>query len=370
MSRARDVADTQDNVGGAVAPFVAGKNFIINGSMDIAQRSALTGHSNGQAYGQADRFALGVSSIGTWTLNQTADAPTGEGFTNCAKVLCTTASASPTASGRVWFYQGIEGQNLQAMKKGSSNALPITVSFWVKSNVTGTYTFNIYDHTNNRHISKTYTINSSATWEKKSIVIPGDTTGTIANNNSTGLSMVWYLANGTDWTSGTLGTSWEPFVMANEAASNQANVASAINNYWQVTGVQIELGSVATPFSRAGGSIGGELALCQRYYFRTTGGGAFQPLCFGFASSSTNVMGYVQYPVTMRTSPTVIEFSQISANDSTIGIPVSAVAFSGTEVGPQAATLNFTTSSMTTFRPTKILQYSTSAGYLALGAEL
>jgi hypothetical protein len=332
-----------------VAPFVAGKNFIINGSMDIAQRSALTGYSSGQSYGQADRFALGVSSIGTWTFNQTADAPTGEGFTNCAKVLCTTASASPTASGRVWFYQGIEGQNLQAMKKGSSNALPITVSFWVKSNITGTYTFNIYDHTNNRHISKTYTINSSATWEKKSIVIPGDTTGTIANNNSAGLSMVWYLANGTDWTSGTLGTSWEPFVMANEAASNQANVASAINNFWQVTGVQIELGSVATPFARAGGSIGGELALCQRYYWRNAQNtGRYAN---GYAKTTTTADVTIPFPVQMRTNPSALEQSG-TAGDYLLAYLNSAVAGSSvptfTNATQWAGTVNFTVGAVLT----------------------
>jgi hypothetical protein len=179
----------------------------------------------------------------------------------------------------------------------------------------------------------------------------------------------------------TLTTTWQRFSYTGTIASTVTQLkiifgyaptgTAGANDYFEITGVQIDVGSVAQPFRRNSVTIQGELAACQRYYFRTgPSAQAYAPVAIGFASSTTNIMGYVKYPITMRTTPTAIEFSTLQANDSAVGTAVSAVAFSGGEYGPDAAILNFTTSGMTQYRPTKIIVSNSTTGYLALTAEL
>jgi hypothetical protein len=139
---------------------------------------------------------------------------------------------------------------------------------------------------------------------------------------------------------------------------------------YQIANVQLEYGSKATPFQTATGTIQGELAACQRYYYRNSATANNTTMGWGFASSATNVMGIIQFPVMMRTAPTSIDFSTIQCNDSSTGTAVSAVAFSGLEYGTLLATINLTTSGMTTYRPTKIISNGSTAGYLGFSAEL
>jgi len=139
------------------------RNLIINGAMQVAQRgTSVTGITTSD-YRTVDRFRFEPSSMGTWTMTTENDAPTGSGFRKSAKVLCTTADASPAAGDYIQLYQVIEGQNLQQVKKGTAAAEQLTVSFWVKSNVTGTYIVNLADNDNSREVSKSYTISSSGT---------------------------------------------------------------------------------------------------------------------------------------------------------------------------------------------------------------
>jgi hypothetical protein len=178
--------------------------------------------------------------------------------------VCTATNASPAAADRMFLIQPMEGQNLQSFCKGSSAAKALTLSFWVKSNKTGTYVASLYDNDNTRHCSKSYTIVSSGVWEYKSLVFPADILGSLDNDNNDSLELLFYLMAGSTWSSGTLATSWASFTAANDAAG-QTNFCSTIGNYWQVTGVQLEAGPIATPFEFE--PFETTLRKCQRYYF-------------------------------------------------------------------------------------------------------
>lgn len=242
----------------------ARKNLLYNGAMQVAQRGTSTASITTSNYYTADRWKFNNSSIGTWTNTIENDAPTGSGFRKSFKVLCTTAEVTPAAGDENWVGQVLEGQDVQAIRKGTSSAQQLTVSFWVKANVTGTYITEFYDGDNSRQISKAYTINAANTWEFKTIVVPADTTGAFDNDNAQSLYVVWWLGGGSNFTSGTLNsTAWASVTNANRAVG-QTNLASATNNYWQITGVQLNVGSVAAPFEFK--SYGQELRECQRYY--------------------------------------------------------------------------------------------------------
>jgi hypothetical protein len=287
-----------------LAPIAGGRNVVINGAMQVAQRGTSTASITASGYYTADRWRVLIdgSSMGTWTQSIENDAPTGSGFRKSTKMLCTTADASPTAAERVVFAQGFEGQNVQQFAKGTASAKPFTVSFWVKSNVTGTYVSALYDATNTRSVSATYTISASATWEKKTITFPADATGELANSNATALILDFPLGAGSNFTSGTLNTTWASLNVANYFAG-QVNLAAATNNYWQITGVQLEAGAVATPFEFEDAQV--TLAKCQRY-FQTY----VDPPLRGVADNTTRPgrMGMV-LPVRMRVAPTSYSFS-------------------------------------------------------------
>jgi hypothetical protein len=245
------------------------KNLIINGAMQVAQRGTSTASITSDTYATTDRWRLLPSSQGTWTMSVENDAPTGSGFRKSTKVLCTTADASPGGADYVRLDQRIEGQNLQVVKKGTAAAEQLTISFWVKANVTGTYIVSLYDVDNNRVVSKSYTINASATWEYKTITFPADTTGAFDNDNEASLILIFRLGVGSNYSSGTLQTTWATYSDANSSVG-QVNLASATNNYWQITGVQLEVGATATPFEFK--PFAQDLEQCQRYFQRFNGG--------------------------------------------------------------------------------------------------
>jgi hypothetical protein len=230
--------------------------------MQVAQRGTSVTGVTVNGYYTADRFTTVVGTLGTWTQTIENDAPTGSGFRKSFKILCTTADASPAAGDFFRINQAIEGQNVQQILKGTSSAKELTASFWVKSNVTGTYICDLYDNDNTRSVSKSYTISASGTWEKKTITFPADTTGVLDNDNAASLYLEFGLGYGSNFTSGTLQTSWGSFVAANYAVG-QTNLAAATNNYWQITGVQLEVGSTATEFEFL--PIDVELDRCKRY---------------------------------------------------------------------------------------------------------
>jgi hypothetical protein len=269
--------------------------------MQIAQRSSSVASITASSYNTADRFKIGISSMGTWTQSVENDAPTGSGFRKSLKMLCTTADASPAASDQVRLETHLEGQNLQQIKKGTSAAEQLTLSFWVKANVTGTYIVELIDADNNRQVSKSYTVSASATWEKKTLTFPADTTGALDNDNALSFSIQFSLGAGTDYTSGTLNTSWATSTNANRFVG-QVNLASAISNYWQITGVQLEVGDTATPFEFK--PYDEELRQCLRYFWRQASGSP-KTFAMGTYYSSTEILGAFQFPVPMRAAPTL-----------------------------------------------------------------
>jgi hypothetical protein len=260
MSRSRDFADL---AGSADAGGLTGRNLIINGAMHVAQRGTVTSVTAG--YGGPDRFKLIRAGASAFTLSKDSDAPTGSGFTSSLKIDVTTADASLAATDSVQILQQIEAQNLQRIKKGTSSAESLTLSFWIKSSVTGTYIVEWYEHDNSRHINKSYTISSADTWEFKTITIPGDTSGVIDNDNGAGIQLSWWLMAGTDYNpvSGTLQTSWGALDNTGRAVGQVNAVNDAANNIY-LTGVQLEVGETATPFEHEDFST--TLAKCQRYY--------------------------------------------------------------------------------------------------------
>jgi len=273
------------------------RNVVINGAMQVAQRGTSTASITTTTYNTADRFQALVGTMGTWTQSVEADAPTGSGFRNSLKMLCTTADASPSASDVVGLAQYIEGQNLQQFLKGTASAKPFILSFWVKSNVTGTYIAELNDPTNSRSVSQSFSVSVSATWEKKTITFPADTSGALPNSNANGISLTFFLGAGSNFTSGTLATTWATQVTANRAVG-VTNLASATNNYWQVTGVQLEEGAVATPFEFE--NIGTTLAKCQRYFTKSDVVVRAVPR---YADGVT--LSMVNFRVSMRAAPTV-----------------------------------------------------------------
>ena len=286
------------------------RNLIINGDMRIAQRGASATGITVSGYYTVDRWTPVLISGGTWTNTQDTDVPTGQGFANSFKLECTTAVPSLTAGAVGLFRQAIEGQNLQQLKKGTANAESITLSFWVKSNKIGTYICELYDADNTRAISKAYTVDTADTWEKKTITYAGDTTGAFVNDNTLGLFVQWWLAAGSDRSSGTLQTSWASVVNANRAVG-QVNLADSTSNYINITGVQLEVGEGASDFEFLPYDM--ELQRCQRYFTKSYEGAIS-------AASAAADSGYERlvlvsdgigvltsyFPVHMRTTPDIV----------------------------------------------------------------
>jgi hypothetical protein len=238
------------------------KNIIINGDMSIAQRgTTFTGNTTSNY--MVDRFTQNINgAIGTWTNGQSTEVPTGQGFANSLIMDCTTADAAPAAADFVRVEQRFEGQNLQYIKKGTANAESLTLSFWVKSNKTGTYIAELEDRDNSRYVSKSYTVDVTDTWEFKTATFPGDTTGTLNNDNGESLRLNFWLGAGATWTSGTLGTTWH--TTAANRAVGQVNLADDTSNDWYITGVQLEAGTTASDFEFLPVDV--NLQRCQRYY--------------------------------------------------------------------------------------------------------
>jgi microcystin-dependent protein len=315
-------SDVVTVTGNQISNYQSFRNLIINGGMSVAQRGTSTASITSGSYNTADRWYSAIVGLGTWTQSVENDAPTGSGFRKSLKMLCTTADASPSAADSCLIRQPLEGQDLQRIAKGTASANTLTLSFWVKANVTGTYIAAFYDNDNNRLCSKSYTVSVSGTWEKKSILFPADATGVFDNDNNGSLYVEFWLAGGSNFTSGTLQTTWASYVAANYAVG-QTNLAAATSNYWQVTGVQLEAGSVATPFEFE--PFETTLRKCQRYFQKS-----FAPETAPAQNISTNAPLYatsaaadgnyrtpVPFITEMRAIPTTITtYNGYAANSS------------------------------------------------------
>ena len=284
----------------ADSAYLANRNIFINGACQVNQRGNSTGQT-GSAYHSVDRFYTAVSAIGTYSFSQESDGP--DGFANSWKIDCTTADASPASGDLLVLQCKFEGQNLQQLKKGTASAESLTLSFWVKSYQTGNYQVNLIDNDNSRVIGTTFTISSTATWEYKTVTFAGDTTGALGDDANTSLYIEWWFDSGTDFSSGAVPTSWEALANTDRNAGGTIRLADSTSNYCQLTGIQLEIGTVATPFERK--SYGQELEGCQRYYLKLgdTGGSGYATMGFATAAQSARMTTIFHFPTTMRGTP-------------------------------------------------------------------
>ncbi len=296
MSKAAELAAL---IGSQTA--LSNRNLIINGAMNVAQRGTVTSAVH-DSFGGPDRYKISETGDTVFTMSQDSDTPTGEGFANSLKLDVTTADSSLAAGDFASVMYNFEGQNLQSIKKGTSSAESVTLSFYIKSTITGTYVVQLYDNDNNRSVSKSYTVSSANTWEKKTITFPADTTGAFDDDNALSLLVRWWFAAGSTYSSGTLATAWESYNAAN-AAVGQVNAVNSTSNNIFLTGVQLEVGEQATPFEHR--SIGDELARCQRYYQRIESNGTYDALLDGMHHVTTQFYAMHTFPVQMRAEPTM-----------------------------------------------------------------
>ena len=239
------------------------RNVVINGGMQIYQRGDVTG-SSGHAYGGPDRFRVAKSGAGTFT--QSSSGVTGAfGIQRALKLDCTTQSGTLGANSLLIIQHKIEGYNAQRFEKGYSTAKQFALSFYAYSEKGGTYTVALEDANNSRYVSASYTVTAS-TWEKHEVIFPADTTGKLDNDNGESLNIEWWLAAGSNYSSGTFTTSWASSVSANKVHPSQVNVGESQNNNFYLANVQLEVGSVCTPFEWK--SFTEDLTECQRYYRR------------------------------------------------------------------------------------------------------
>jgi hypothetical protein len=290
------------------------RNRVINGQMQIDQRNAGASVTvNTWVVFPVDRFFGSFRpSTGVATAQQVTDAPAG--FTNSVR-LTQSSVTSQAASDVYSLVHSIEGNNIADMNFGSANARPFTLSFWVKSSVTGTYSVSLQNNSPRRSYVTTYTINSANTWEQKTITVAGDTSGTWDTGNTIGLSISWGLGSGSDYQTSTLNAWQTNNVLQATGATRWIGTSGAT---FQITGVQLEEGTTATAFEQR--LYGTELALCCRYWQQfpnavssSSGASAIPMWC----SSATNASTRIYLPTVMRTNPSVSYAGTLATSGAT-----------------------------------------------------
>ena len=276
--------------------------IIINGDMSVAQRGTSATGKTADGYYTTDRWNHSIN-LGTWSITQATDIPTGQGFAKSHKMTCTTGG-STSAGTQTYFHTRLEGQNLQMLKKGTSNAESLTLSFWGKSaTTTGTMTVELFDTDNSRQISKQISLTTS--WTKYTINYDADTTGTLNNDNGASLYVIFWVSAGSNFTSGTLSETWTSNTNANRAVG-QTNFA-VTNTELYFTGVQLEVGEFDStsipsfPFE----SFENNLSKCQRYYQKFAEGNG-KPFAVNAFARSTSFVDFV-FPCStpMRAQPSL-----------------------------------------------------------------
>ena len=287
------------------------RNIIINGAMQVAQRAtSQTSVGSSAGYYTVDRFSIGINgtTAGRFTMSQSTDTP--DGFPNSMKIDVTTADTSIAAGEAVGFLQRIEGQNVQSLAKGTSAAKKSTFSFYAKGTAK-TFIVEFQDD-NSRRFSRTFTTTTS--WQRFTIDVPADTTGEIDNDNTTGLTIIFWFHAGSDFTSGTLQTTWGGTTNANRMVGCESLFDSTDNELF-ITGVQLEVGSIATPFEHR--TIAQEELDCFRYFYTEEG---VMSVYSTYYSSGKGIGNY-RWKVPMRAAPTITIVAQsggMSANGSTV----------------------------------------------------
>jgi hypothetical protein len=246
------------------------RNLIINGDMSIAQRSTSATSISSSGYHALDRFRFGFTDTDQLvaTISQDTDVPSGQGFSKSMKFLVTTVESALDANDALQIQYRIEGQNLQQLKYGTSSAESLTLSFWVKSSVTGTYalTFKNSDDGGTKLNVNTYSISSANTWEKKTITISGDTATNIDNTNGNKLEVLWGLTAGSNY-KGTSSSGWTSYSASKLFNGQTADIATTSSANFYITGVQLEVGTSASDFEFLPHDV--NMQRCMRYLQHT-----------------------------------------------------------------------------------------------------
>jgi hypothetical protein len=366
------VINAAPSIGGAGLGMGMGfRNRIINGAMVIDQRNAGASVSDITGVGAypVDRFNFRIPAAigGTFSVQRVADAPAG--FVYSAK-LTVTAAATVGSTNRCGIAQGIEGFNLADLAYGTASASPVTLSFWVKSSIAGTYCCALRDRTitgvANLSYVANYTVAQADTWEYKTITIPGYTAGTISTDNSLGLAVCWDIGSGTSYD-----TTPNVWIASDEMGT--AGAVSVIENTgatFQITGVQLEKGSTATVFDHR--SYTTELQLCQRYaivYGRDQSYNEIGGTGFAYSTTKTNIP--VSMPVQMRSTPTIANSGNLQASDGAAATALTAISIITQQSSSLIASLEGTAASgLTAYRPYRIETNNSTTAYVLLSAEL
>ena len=275
------------------------RNIVVNGAMQVSQRGDFFGNVGQQVY-TIDQFVTLHSYGNVINVTQTSTSP--DGFSKAYKVDCQVADTSIGAAEFMFIRHKIEAQNLQQLAYGTSGAKSITLSFYVRSSVTGTYAICLQQKDNSsKQVNGTYTINSANTWERKTFTYAGDTSGVINDDNGHGLDILWTLVAGSNRTSGSARPTWTAHADADESFGHTANVLSSTSNDWLITGVQLEVGDTATSFEHR--SYAEELSRCQRYY--VIFGGGYNTGARGGSGGSLALYNY-HLPVPLRAAPSFL----------------------------------------------------------------
>jgi hypothetical protein len=298
MSKAAELAKSGDTLKNQPS---GRKNIVINGGMQISQRAtSSTGVGNASGYFGPDRWKIhkDATTAGRLTMTQSTDAP--DGFANSLKMDCTTADTSIAAGERLNLACSIEGFDCQHIKKGTSDALPMTLSFYVKGDQAATYNVEVGDFDNNRCFYKRFAVTTS--WNRIIISIPADTTGAFTNDNGESIALGFWLVAGSTYNGGTfVEDAWSTYADNVRSHSSNTQFFDSTDREFFITGIQLEVGSQATNFEHR--SRGEELTLCQRYY-QTINPGVNSIYASGYQANSERVSQVHRLGVTMRAAPT------------------------------------------------------------------
>jgi len=348
------------------------KNRIINSNMVIDQRNAGASVTPTTTSYTLDRWNAGLTQASKYSVQQNAGSVTPPlGFTNYLGVTSLSAY-SITSSDFFCLIQAIEGFNTADLGWGTANAKTVTVSFWVRSSLTGTFGGSLSNSAGTRGYPFTYTISAANTWEQKSVTIAGDTTGTWLTTNSVGIYVVFGLGVGSTY-SATAGA-WTTTVNRAFSATGATSVVGTNGATFYLTGVQLEVGTQATTFTTAGGSYGAELALCQRYYYKK-GPQSSSDVRYGigFSASGSSTTAYINItlPVNMRTGPTSVDWGNTLALwKGGTNFQVTAITITSSGASVTDCLLQCTSSGLTGEEAYQLVAWTSGGGFLALGAEL
>jgi hypothetical protein len=341
------------------------KNRIINGDMTIDQRNNGASVTPTTTAYTLDRWVLVTSTSSRLSIQRSTTAPAG--FTN-STIATVVSSYTPGSSDSLQYQQAIEGFNMADFGWGTANAQAVTLSFWVRSSQTGTFSVMFLSNGTGgtyRNYIGTYTINAANTFEQKFITVPGDTTGTWDTGNTVGIYLAFDLGCGSG--TATAAGSWANGVSRKATGANTF-VSQSNGSTWYVTGVQLEKGTVATSFDYLPYTT--ELALCQRYFVRLGGVASYTPFGVGLWRNSTTPNVFIQYPVSMRTSPTVTASSASNFFVSNGASNVTPSAINPDQTSPLCSMIDAPYSSGTSGQGTRLFAANTTAAVIDSSAEL